>query len=72
VHGGLRVKRTQDQLSELLTPKQLADDLHVPERTLAKWRYLREEPAFIHVGRAFRYVRSDVERWLSAQKSGVT
>lgn len=38
-----------------------------PVKTLQQWRWKREGPAYIKVGRAVRYRRADVERWLDEQ-----
>lgn len=35
-------------------------------RTLEQWRYRGEGPPYIKVGKAPRYRRSDVDRWLDA------
>lgn len=53
--------------TEMLTERQLADELHLPHRTLTQWRYLNRGPAFVRAGRHVRYRRSDVDAWLAAQ-----
>ena len=56
----------------LVLPAELAEEIVVPERTLAQWRYLGKGPAFIKVGKHVRYRRSDVEAWLDSQTRGGT
>jgi hypothetical protein len=53
-----------DQLAE---PRQVADHLGIPLRTLGQWRYLGTGPKFLKVGRHVRYRWVDVEKWLAAQ-----
>ena len=52
---------------ELLTPKQLAEYLGVPVKTLYSWRYLGSGPRAVHAGRYLRFRRGDVETWLEAR-----
>jgi hypothetical protein len=51
----------------LAEPREVADRLRVPEKTLAQWRYLGQGPQFLKVGRFVRYRWSDVETWLATQ-----
>ncbi|MBL8929141.1 MAG: helix-turn-helix domain-containing protein [Kineosporiaceae bacterium] len=53
--------------TKLITPEALSDELGVPVKTLAQWRYLGTGPAYLRVGRFVRYRRSDVDGWLGAQ-----
>jgi len=57
---------SEKQQQRLLTPRDVATFVGVPEPTLAQWRYLRTGPAFIKVGKHVRYRATDVEAWLSA------
>jgi excisionase family DNA binding protein len=51
--------------ARLLTPKQAAEFLGVPEGTLAQWRSQRRGPSFIKLeGRLVRYRLSDVENYV--------
>jgi predicted DNA-binding transcriptional regulator AlpA len=45
--------------------EQVSKDFKITEPTLAQWRYLGKGPAFVKVGSAVRYRRSDVMRWLA-------
>ncbi|MFO7782355.1 helix-turn-helix domain-containing protein [Thioalkalivibrio sp.] len=38
------------------------------ERTLARWRSLREGPPYIRVGRKVRYLQSDLDEWLARHR----
>jgi hypothetical protein len=56
---------------EILTPVETAAVLKTQPRTLESWRYRGVGPAFIRLsGRAIRYRRSDLEKWLIAQRVG--
>ena len=57
-------------VAEMLTTDELAAELKMPRKTLDMWRYHRTGPAFIKVGAAVRYRRSDVDAWLDAQTRG--
>lgn len=46
---------------------QLATYLGVPVKTLYAWRYRREGPPALRVGRHLRYRWSDIDRWVSEQ-----
>lgn len=49
----------------LMEPDALAAELHVSEKTLAKWRSESRGPAFVKVGGKPHYNRVDVERWIA-------
>lgn len=53
-------------IETLLKPRELAELLQVSRFTLAHWRRpaVASGPPYIQVGRAIRYRRTDVERWL--------
>lgn len=48
-----------------ITRHELADELRVKVQTLAAWACYGEGPPYLKVGRAVRYRRVDVERWLA-------
>lgn len=59
----------QDELAALpplLSPRELADFLRVPVKTLYQWHYLRVGPTAFRVGRHLRYRRSSLARWLAS------
>jgi len=52
------------QPNELLHPAAVAETLGVPVRTLEAWRYRREGPPYVKVGRRIRYRSVDLENWI--------
>jgi predicted DNA-binding transcriptional regulator AlpA len=52
---------------ELLTMKEVAAVLRVPEATLRYWRHLSKGPRGFRVGRSVRYWRTEVASWLEDQ-----
>lgn len=52
----------------LLSPKQLADYLGVPVRTVYAWNTRGGGPTVIAVGRHRRYRLADVELWLAERE----
>jgi predicted DNA-binding transcriptional regulator AlpA len=51
----------------LLDTQDLADYCKVPLATIYRWRYHRDGPRGIRVGRYVRYRMSDVQAWLDSQ-----
>jgi len=51
----------------LMTMKEVATLVRVPEATLRYWRHLGTGPHGFRVGRSVRYWRNDVEHWLEEQ-----
>ena len=49
---------------EMLTLKEVAELVRVPEATLRYWRHLGTGPRGFRIGRTVRYWRSEVHRWL--------
>lgn len=52
-------------LDGYLTATELATELNVSPRTIARWRGLREGPPLVRVGRRIMYRRSSVAAWLA-------
>jgi excisionase family DNA binding protein len=52
---------------ELMTIKEVATLVRVPEATLRYWRHLGTGPHSFRVGRSVRYWRNDVVHWLEKQ-----
>ena len=52
---------------ELMTLKEVATLVRVPEATLRYWRHLRTGPHGFRIGRSVRYWRNDVVHWLEEQ-----
>jgi len=52
---------------KLMTLKEVATLVRVPEATLRYWRHLRTGPRGFRIGRCVRYWRNDVVHWLEEQ-----
>lgn len=52
---------------EFLSPEELAEELHVPVRSIYAWRHKGTGPKGLRLGRHVRFRRADVEVWLEAQ-----
>ncbi len=53
--------------TDFLTADDVAELIKVRKQTLAVWRIKGMGPVFIKAGRAVRYRRSDVDRWLDGR-----
>ena len=53
----------------MLTLREVAEYLRVSEKTVRRWVAQRRIPC-VRLGRAVRFVRGDVFRWVSARKDG--
>jgi predicted DNA-binding transcriptional regulator AlpA len=53
-----------DHDDRLIDVDELAAYLAVPVKTLYAWRYRREGPPALRVGRYLRYRWSDIQRWI--------
>lgn len=51
----------------MMSPRELAEHLDVPESTVYSWRTRGGGPPGMRVGRHVRYRRCDVEAWLDRQ-----
>ena len=51
-----------------LTQHQLAELLHVPERTLEDWRLTQHGPPYLKLGRHVRYDLDDVVAWAKGHR----
>lgn len=58
----------ESKTETLLSPKELADFLNLPVRTIYAWRSRREGPAAMRIGKHVRFRRADVEAWLERQR----
>lgn len=54
----------------LLKEEVVKDLLNVSIRTLQSWRLRRVGPPFVHVGRAVRYRRRDIIKWIEVNTVG--
>jgi predicted DNA-binding transcriptional regulator AlpA len=53
---------------EALTESDAAARLGLKVATLRAWRHQRRGPAFVRLGRAIRYLASDLEEFLKANR----
>jgi excisionase family DNA binding protein len=56
--------RYMQQLEPLISAQELAEYLDVPVATLYAWRYRRQGPPGLRVGKHLRYRRIDVNEWI--------
>jgi excisionase family DNA binding protein len=49
---------------QLLTTKEAADYLRLGKPTLERFRTARAGPAYIKLGGAVRYLKTDLDRWI--------
>lgn len=52
---------------EVLTPDEAANILNSNTRTMERWRYNGEGPAFVKIGRRVGYRPKDLRAWLEDQ-----
>jgi predicted DNA-binding transcriptional regulator AlpA len=52
---------------EMLTLKEVATQLRVPEATLRYWRNQSKGPRGFRIGRSVRYWRTEVAHWVEEQ-----
>jgi predicted DNA-binding transcriptional regulator AlpA len=53
---------------ELISERETAALLFQRPTTLTAWRHENRGPAYLKIGRAVRYRRSDVNAWLGARR----
>lgn len=55
---------------KLLTPKQAAQILEIPEATLKTWRKRRTQgPRWVNIGRLVRYELAEIERFITINRA---
>jgi excisionase family DNA binding protein len=59
--------QTENLTESLMSLKDVAHYLHVPDRTVYSWRATGKGPRGFRVGKYVRYKASDVEAWLERQ-----
>lgn len=62
--------RVDDMPDEMLTPRELSEELKVPEKTLAQWRYLGRGPSYQKLEGHVRYTRPAVAAWRASCERG--
>jgi len=55
----------QHENPDLLTTEQVAELLHVSDRTVIRWRNERIGPPWCKLGRQIRYRRQSIEKWIA-------
>ena len=57
-------------MSELITEREIAKQLHVSLALVRRWRVEKRGPTFIKVGPLVRYRPEDVQAWLADLPKG--
>jgi len=57
-------------MEDLLTEQKAAELLSITKGTMRQWRLRKKGPAFIKMGKAVRYLKSDIEEFI--QKKRIT
>jgi len=55
---------------ELLTRAEAGDYLRLAPKTLAKWAWAGQGPAYYRAGGRVVYEKSELDRWLNGQRCG--
>ena len=63
-----RCHKEVDVADRLMSRREVAEFLDVPEASLARWAYAGGGPSYFRVGRHSRYRLEDVLAWLEAQR----
>ncbi len=59
-----------DEFEHLLTLREVAQILRVPEATLRYWIHKETGPTTLKIGRHVRYPRAALQRWMREQRRG--
>lgn len=59
-----------DDFDDLLTLREVAQILRVPEATLRYWIHKGTGPTNLKIGRHIRYPRTALQHWLREQRRG--
>jgi excisionase family DNA binding protein len=59
--------RCMQRLEPLISAQELAEYLDVPVATVYAWRYRRQGPPGLRVGKHLRYRSIDVDEWIESQ-----
>ena len=52
---------------QILSPKQVSEELQIPVKTIYAWRYQGTGPPSFRAGKHLRFRRSDITSWVQAQ-----
>ena len=56
-----------DPEDQWLTPKDICNQLHIPEQTFYQWRVKHLGPRAYRIGRHLRISRADFNAWLASR-----
>jgi len=60
---------TQQPVTEqLMTVDEVAELLQIPKSTLYYWRYQRQGPPAVRIGRALRYRKTDINAFVECSR----
>ena len=59
-----------DDVSQMLTEKQVSHRLNVSQAALRKWRWEGSGPGYLRLGKCIRYRKEDLDKWLESCKEG--
>ena len=59
-----------EDFEDLLTLREVAQILRVPEATLRYWIHKETGPTNLKIGRHVRYPRAALQRWMREQRRG--
>lgn len=63
--------KPDQEVTQLLTARELAEQLQIPVKTLYRWRATGSGPPSLRAGRHLRYQSDDVHAWLVARLTEV-
>jgi excisionase family DNA binding protein len=56
-------------VEEWMTTRELSEHLGVHELTILRWKKEGKGPPYYKIGTRFRYLKKDVEKWVSEQQN---
>jgi hypothetical protein len=59
-------------MENLLTEKEVANQIKVSLASLRRWRLMQRGPRFVKVGALVRYCPEDLEQWMASLPAGGT
>lgn len=68
-NNSTRTNRSDERMDDILTLREVAELLRVPEGTLRYWRFCQAGPVSFKIGHHIRYERRDVHQWRRGQRN---
>ena len=68
----MSIEIRQQEVMQLLTPKQTSEALNLSVKSLATWRCKGLGPTFVKVGGRVLYPKSHLLTWLASQEANST